>query len=357
MIKGKIKAKNGRVRLEDREFLWEKDVKNDYLNTIRPSTARTVKSKLLRVDEYENLVKKSVYNLDFEEIDDMLESKFTNKSRASVGSNRAYIRKYVDFCLKNNLVQHGENRFTIITCKDMDSYVNIHAIEHKFIAKEERREIQEKIVNYDDRLYMELIPLGVRGRTQRGNTCEELINLKKSDIDFENRKMTVWNNDGEPREIYDLEDYTLDLIKKTIEQKFYKANNGYRDETSPYESNRKDVKTYPMNDTEYVFRGTRNSISQKVDNRFINGRFKKLKIWTEKSYLNITNLYFSGMVDCVLQAKVEKGAELDKLDYIKICEKFNYGEPDINSKGIEDWDFIIYKVRKMTEDYLNAKGM
>ncbi len=354
-------TRNGKIRLEDRHFNWESDVKEEYLHdyekTKSASTIRTIKGKLLKIDEYETLMNKSVYNLNLEEIDDLMSSQFSIKSRNAASGNMSYIIRYIDFCIKKNLVKHRENRFKIVSKEDKYKYVSLHAQKNKYLSKEEILEAQDKLKNPCDKLILELIPLGVRGRTQQGNTNEELRNLRNDDVDFENRKLTLRNNDGEERYIYDLSDHTLNLLKETINQKTYKTKKSRKIKKDSDDTNsNSDSKLMTINRTDYIFRTAGKNKHGKVKVQYFGSRLNQIiKEHVGNSYINVTNLYFSGMIEYAKQLlEAKNGEPLDNLDYSKICDKFNYGEPIQMKNGEVSWGNVISKVKILVEDYFEA---
>lgn len=200
----------------------------------------------------------------------------------------------------------------------------------------------------------------IRGRTEKNNTNEELTNLRVIDAEEaqKTKSLRVWNNDGDYRYI-SLDEKTLYLLKKTIEAKEYIINNGKN-----YNRKRPDKelkmgigeKAFPFSDTGYVFRVSGGAKQGKVKPTFFNARINTIKDWVGNPYLTPTNLYFSGMIEYAKQLKEEKGSELDKMDYIKISRKFEYGKPRILDNGEEDWSVVIAKIKSKVEDYFKLKG-
>jgi len=360
------KHKNGKKLLSQKQFKYEKDkdIKEEFLspfrqNNLKPSTAKTVRSILFKVDEYENQIDKSIYDFSLEERDDFITSMFPNKSRDVVNVTRSYLVGYVNYCIDNNLVRHMENRFSLISIDDVDKYVNTVAVKMKYLSKEEIREAQDKLVNNCDKLMLRLIPLSIRGRTEEGNTNEELINLRVKDAieSYETHKLKVWNNDADYRYV-EINDEIVDLLKKTIADDRYTINNG-----SQYSKKGHNKiagrgignKSFPLNDTDYVFRTSGNKHG-KVRVNFFNLRINSFKKWIGNPYITITNLYNSGIIDYAIQLKNEKGAELDNDDYNNIIEKFTYGNPQISQDGSEDWSVPIAKIKSMVKDYIELKS-
>jgi integrase len=280
-----------------------------------------------------------------------MNSQFLIKSRNTASGIMSYIIGYVDFCIRRNLVKHRENRFKILNKDDKYKFVSPHAEQNKYLSKEERRTCQAKLVNACDKLIIELIPLGVRGRTQIGNTNEELRNLRNEDVNFDEKELTLLNNDGETRIIRNLDDYTLDLLRETINQKWYITNNG-TSKNSDNESLKRVV-----NYTDYVFRNAGSNKGGKVKYQYFGTRINKIiKEYCKNPYITITNLYFSGMIDYAKELLLQKNGEpLDFSDYEKIRDKFDYGQPIIQENGEKLWTNVLCKIKIMVEDYFNAQ--
>ena len=49
-------CRNGLVALEDRRFEVDTNNKEDFLKTLNPNTAKTVKVQLLKVDKFEKII-------------------------------------------------------------------------------------------------------------------------------------------------------------------------------------------------------------------------------------------------------------------------------------------------------------
>jgi len=246
-----------------------------------------------------------------------------------------------------------ENRFSFITTPNYKDYVNEQAMENSYISLSENREWQKGLVNAQDRLIVELLGLAVRGRTEKGNTLEEMVNLKVEDVDYTQKVLHLTRNDGELR-YSDVDDYTLDLLKKTIDSSFYLFNNGLK--TKPNENGvyEKTDKGFPINPTEYIFRVPGKNKFKQVDYQFIASRIQKIQVWLEKPYLTISNLYFSALISYAKELKEEKG-ELTKEDYIRINERFNFGGL-VSEENPRAGEKYIFKTKELVSSYLGDEG-
>lgn len=322
-------------------FKIDAPIKEEFLDTQKKSTRTFYSYVLGQADEFESEIDKSIFNFNIEDRDELLMIKFKNKSPWAFKSNLTPLKKYVDFCIMKKLVKHNENRFATILPKDYENYVNVQAMEGSYIPKSEVRELQKSLKNEQDQLILELLSWGIRGRTEKGNTLEELVNLKVQDVRWNEKILYLINNDGELRYI-DVDDYTIDLIKRTINKGFYFFKNGLkgkRNELGVYE---KSEKGSIINESEYVFRVPGKNKFGKTDHQFFEGRIQRIQTWLEKPYLTISNLYFSAMIDYAKKLKEEKG-ELTKEDYIKINERFQYGE---------NGEKYLYKTQELVNMYI-----
>ena len=335
-------TKNG-IQKEEVLFQRDPEIKEEWLDTQKKSTRSFYSYVLFKADEYENEINKSIYDFNIEDRDELLLVKFKNKSIGAFQSNLTPLKKYIDFCIFKNLVRSNENRFASILTDDYGNYVSLQAMEAAYIPKSENREMQKKLVNEQDQLILELLGcVGARGRTEKGNTLEELINLKVEDVKWDKKMLYLINNDGELRYVY-VDDYTLDLIKRTINKSFYYFNNGFNKKKNEHGEYDKTEKGFIINPTEYVFRVPGRNKFGKTDHQLFANRMQKMQRYLEKPYLTVSNLYFSAMIDYAKKLKEEKG-ELTKEDYIRINERFNFGGGD-NEK-------YYYKTRELVNLYI-----
>jgi integrase len=319
--------------LKQMEFQIDKELKQEFLDKQMKGTRDTYAYVLKKADEFEQELQKAIYDFNFEERDELILTKYKNKSKGVVQSTLSPLKQYINFCIGKHVVRHNQNRFDEIPVSDYEKYVNVQAQKNTYISKEECRELQKRIFNSQDKLILELLTWGIRGRTEAGNTHEELINLTIDDVDFENHILTVTNNDDEIR-IVRVDEYTIELIKEAIKQETYMCNNGTGT-----------IKVMPINDSEYIFRTPGKNKFGKVDQQLFTRRMQSFQEWLEKPYLTISNLWFSSIIDYAKKIKEEKG-EVTREDYIRINEIFRYGE------NREQQTLYWIKTRDLVEPYL-----
>jgi len=339
-----IEIANDELQNEEKvEFKVDPEVKEEFLEKQLKSTRSYYRYILKLADDFEVKLGKPIYNFNTEERDELLIVQYKNKNKFAFQTVLSPLKTYVDFCISpKNLVRHNENRFSSILTSNYKFYINSQAKENSYIPLSECREFQSKLANYQDRAILELPSLGVRGRTEKGNTLEELVNLKEDDIKWEKKRLYLTKNNGELRWI-EVDDYTLDLLKKTINQDFYISNNGLKtkpNENGVYEST---DKGRMINKTEYVFRVPGSNKHGKVDYQFFASRIQRMQKWLGKPYISVSNLYFSAIIEYAKKLKKEKG-ELTREDYLSINERFEFGETK---------EKYVFKTRELIESYLN----
>jgi site-specific recombinase XerD len=318
------------------EFKVDRELKQEFLDKQKAGTRETYGYALKRADEMEQELGKKIYDFNFEERDELILTKFKNKSKWVVQSTLSPLKRYIDFCISKNVVRHFENRFSMILTKDYDKYVNVQAQTNIFISKEENRELQKKLVNAQDKLILELIGVyGIRGRTEVGNTHEELINLMTTDVDYQKHILTVVNNDNKPKPRYvQVDEYTLDLIKEAIGQETYMCKNGVGT-----------TRDMIINNSIYVFRTPGRNKYDKVDQQLFTRRMQSFQKWLEKPYLTISSLWLSSLIIAAKKIKEENG-EITREDYKKLNGIFNYGQNE------EQQTLYWVKTRDLIEPYL-----
>lgn len=141
------------------EFKIDNELKQAYLSNKPPPTAKSAAFVLRIIDNYENLVGKSVYNLSINELLEMFAT-FRNSSRKS--GNKSILKTYIDFYIGKSNVSYIENKAKYIDVKD---FVHREVMLNKHPSKEALKNYTDKLYNEQDQLLLWLPFIGVRGRT------------------------------------------------------------------------------------------------------------------------------------------------------------------------------------------------
>jgi hypothetical protein len=319
-------------------FKVDEDLKVEYLKQKPLSTAKSDYPTIMNVDEYEVIIGKPVYNFSLAERDEMIMMKFKNSTIGAVNSTVSKIKGYVDFCVREGAVRHNQNIFDTLTKAESQKFVSKQATELRYITREQLQEFQDILENPQDKLLLELPYIGVRGRTVKGGTLEEIINLQiePDSQDTTDCIIELERNDGTSRDLY-VSSKTMGLILSAYYSEEYVANNGVEVEGK--------LKTYKINRYKnYVLCAIGNRRIEQINPTTINARFQKIQAYCNNPFITIHNLYISGMITRAIDIYKEKG-EVTAEDYLKICKDFKYGITP---------DKYYYKVKQDVEKYLQG---
>ena len=326
----------------DMEFKIDNSLKQEYLNTKPTSTAESEFFVLRYFDDYEETVGKSVYNLNLTELNEMF-SAFRNSSEESAGKNKSILVSYIDYCITKKVVNHMENRAKYI---EIDNFVSKQATSKRYVNKNQLRESQNRLYNEQDQLLLWLPFISVLGRTAKGCSKEEIINLTIDDAFPEKNMLILRQNNGKFRELHNVDHFIFDLIRDAYEQNMYVENNG---EQTSNERLGGDPRRIPINQTgefsRYVFRIPGKDKFEPFKASLLNSRMRKIQEILDNKYITWTSLYLSGMIQMAMEIYNEKGEVTDD-DFDKICVKFNYGVKEEvlpNDKRLTNYWFVLKK--------------
>lgn len=242
------------------------------------------------------------------------------------------VKNYIDFAINHNYNETGINWANSFNSDELKDCIGKIWIENQIITRDDLENIRERCENDQDAAIFYLLFEGVWGEGM-----EELINLKKTDIDKANNKLKLRKTDkttGELDErIIDVSPECIDTVVGAADEDEYIGNNGNINKRTQMTSVRELV------DSDYVLRSTLTKRKSFIDNDFTSMQTisKRLKIIKnaisddEHNYLflNPSNIRISGMIDYAIRYMEEKKIKPDNLtmkDYQHISVRFG-GNP------------------------------
>lgn len=326
-------------------FKVDNDLKQEFLSNKPTATAESDSFVLRSADEYEYIIQKSIYDMTYLELKELIMMQFRNSSEKTVLKNISILKMYIDFCINKNVVVHGENRLATFTSLDAKEFVNKQAVMNKYITKKQLEQYKNMLYNEQDQLLIELPFIGVRGRTIIEGTLEEVINLTINDVDEQNKIITLTQNDGIQREL-EVEDSTIELIKDVYEQKIYVENNGMETDNprlnKPRESKINKVENF-------ILRIPGKNKIEKFTSNLLNSRMRRIQKYLDNPYISYTSIYQSGMLCMAMDIYKERG-EVTREDYVRICDRYNYGSSP------EQYWFNIKKLFEQCQEFLKINN-
>jgi hypothetical protein len=327
-------------------FKMSSEIKEEFSNLKEYTESTNYRNRelLLVVDSYEESLNIDVFKFTYENITDLFLTVISSSSLGSVESKLSVLKSYVSHCIARGLVPTMENKFANLDKKFKKSLVSQHAIENSYFNWETIKYIEKKVENDMDKLIMELVYLGVKGRSKKNCTCEELRNMRIEHIS-ENNTINLYKNNGRFRTI-NLPLDVIELIKRVNEEKIYYVNNG--EERSRLHSS--NIETKKLENTGYIFRpiNSKSPFGQ-VHELFFVQQLSKIGVWTDTNYLNVKNLYYSGMIEQVVNIHKETGELPTPQQLFDIISEADFG----NTKMLK-YQYS-QKIKHMSIPYLMNK--
>lgn len=198
-----------------------KDKFLDYLQNIKKYSDNTIINYEIDIDMYEKFLKinnKKINNIFYKDVLDFISYIKNNHKSTSINRCLSTLRSYYNYLLKENIVK--SNPFKLVN------------------GMKKEKKLPEYF-KYDE--YVDLVNsidlntnLGIRNRCIfevllcTGCRCNELVNIKLSDIDLSNREIKVLGKGNKERIVY-LGSYAIDSLKQylSIRNELTKRDNNY----------------------------------------------------------------------------------------------------------------------------------
>lgn len=274
------------------------DLKKWYLNFlgenfIKENTITCYERMFRRIADFENIIDKKLENFNDKDLVSFLRYLGTS-SEYVIESYISLIKNFLAFANDNNKGDLSIDFSRALSTDNLKLYVDLEKNDNKYVTRKELLSKLNKAVDVSDKALVLCVFEGIRGKNNI-----DLANLKKTDIDFENREITISNEDGQTT--YSISEelaYYLTMTCNATEYEYYAGNNPEK-------------KCKELLDSEYVFRPFSNYIDNKnVQNSVERGSVTGLSISTQTItrrllstlkeycglyYVTVSTLYTSGI--------------------------------------------------------------
>jgi site-specific recombinase XerD len=323
--------------------IFNKEIKNKFLEKYPVESKRFYNYVFKKTYETELQLNKDLYDFTNDQLTTCIKS-FNNASIQSVYSVISILRQYIDFCIKQGIVTTNTNYLNGIGgYNDIKKYLDVHACQNKYIDINTLRNITDLCLNSQDAVIFALLFEGVKGVR-----CEELVNLKKSDCNYQTNTLTLTQNNGDQRTLQ-VSDFTMQFIEDASNATKYIKNNGELDFSFV------NAPAYTIQQNEYVLRISSREAQGAINPCNIIGRVNRIKTFYGNQYLTVTNIWISGMIHQAMQILINKYqlndinldtiTSLSKNDYLLINKKFGFA------------DIYWYKIKEKVETYINMQNL
>lgn len=289
-------------------ILYNQEVKERFLTEeyYNPNSRMLYRRILARCYILEDFYEKDVYDFTYKQRRELCDS-FNVTTMNSIKSSISVVNRYVAWAVKNGYApttQFGIEK--LLTVDDMKEHLSKNALKNMYIKnREELESICDKVlVNAQDAVVVVLLYEGLYSKEQ-----EDMINLRKSEFDYEQRTLQVGDR------IVKVSEHSAKIIQNAIEEDTYYKSNGLAVAAKAPILN--------LNNNEYIIRGTyrKNSESNPVTRSLINLRVTNIGSYIGKRSITPYSIFFSGLANKLREFE-EINGELTNEDFERVCREF-----------------------------------
>jgi site-specific recombinase XerD len=307
--------------------MYNKEIKESFLQYLideegyTDETVHVFRFVFYKSCDVEEVLEKDMYDFNISELKQVL----LNANKSTMNSVRAFasmMKKYIDWAIHTGLVNSNINPMDMFTTKDYEECID--KSRKLFISEDELIEIEDRLVNYQDKVILRLLFEGVNGYE-----VSELINLKKDDVDFENNRLKLYDEKNGER-VITVSDRCIKFIEKAITEKTYYAWNAEKEST-------RGKSEYEYFETDHVIKNLLTGRTKRLaDKTTIYRRMNMIKKLFDVPYLTIKNVWRSGMIKMAVELYKEEG-ELTNKQLTKIAEHFGLRKISVNGYDIYNY--------------------
>ncbi|AZV43625.1 putative integrase, phage SPbeta [Peribacillus asahii] len=298
-------------------MLYNENIKEEFLNEYNnEATQDTMRHLFLKSAETEDMLKKDLYDFTLEEIGTIM-YEINPKTTNSARTYGRFINYYIDWAIEH----YRTGNVSSLNGEPIDHFDKYIDKDLKLLySEEEIIEMEDKLINYQDKVVIRMLFEGVEG-----DGLSELLNLQEDDVDFEKGILHLKDDKKGERtlEIKDEDKRCLEFIQKASGESYYHFKNG--------EGKGKN-KGIELLENNYVVKSVRNRAInlERADKHLIYRRLATVSKMLEYPYLNAKNIMKSGMLKMAKDLYVRDG-ELEKVQLTEIAERFNATKVKINN--------------------------
>jgi integrase len=317
--------------------LFNNEIKQEFLQEGYKETTQKTISRVFKVSNLmEKDLNKDLFLFSREEIRNFLFTLRPSKVSASK-QNGNLVGSYITWAIEKGY-KKGLNPLDSVAKEWYEQFVDKG--DQQYFTETELNEIIDGCQNAQDAIIPQLIMDGVLGEAS-----EELLNLRKNDIDFERNILILRDDINKTERKIPVSERCIRLCRQALGETEYEKSNG---EASP---DTKSLST-KLVDNEYVIKSslTNTKNLEKAEKNIVHRRLNVLAVFYSKPNLTPKNIQYSGMLLMAKNLYLENG-ELSTLEYNIIADHFNV--PKLNDKefNLHSYKNEFLNVGKLKEMY------
>lgn len=296
--------------------MYNPELKEAFLSTYNKGETRKSISYVFSYSCYlEYKYQKDLKDFEKDELNELLVKLAKGTTENNFSSRFSVVNTYIEWAIINGHKKSGSNLMPQFNKKDYEVYIN----KDRFIIEQQLIEIEESLKNYQDKVVLRLIFEGVNG-----TELSELLNLKKQDVDFKNKRLRLYDSVEERERFIHVSDRCLDFIEKAHAEEIYYSKNGQN------EGKRGRNKLKLMKTDHIIKNALTGRTKAFANNKYtIYGRIETVQEIFELPNLTPTNLRDSGMIKMAVDLYKRDG-KLTTTHLEDIAEHFGFS-PSMNN--------------------------
>ncbi|MGN7942012.1 phage lytic cycle repressor MrpR family protein [Metabacillus sp. 22489] len=300
---------------------YNQQIKVEFLSTYPEPTQHVYSRVFIFSKEIEDIVEKDLYDFSLGQIEKVM-TKLNPLTGSSARTYGRVISSYLSWC-KNQRYMKGENPLKDIGNDWFSNFVD--ETKKIFISSNELEDMEQNLVNYQDKVILRLIFEGIGGYQ-----LSEILNLTPNDINEKNNVLRLKDDKYGLRDV-EVSDKCIENLYKASEEKVYYMKNGESKGKrsivdlvhSEFIIKAKKVRTVGLSDG-------------RADRHLIYRSISMISEYFDLPYLTPKNIEKSGMIKMAKDI-LEKEGKLENEQLATIAEKFNVRKININ--GYEKYNY------------------
>ncbi|KRE29657.1 phage lytic cycle repressor MrpR family protein [Paenibacillus sp. Soil522] len=290
--------------------LYNAQIKGSFLSEYPLKTQATYRSVFEKSSEFEQLLKKDVFDFDLTDFEHF----FVKLNINYISTLRSYGRiltAYINWAIENQVKNDSTNPLNHVKTSWFEQFIDDNA--KIFFTENEIRNIENFCENAQDAVIIRLIYEGVQGK----GVCE-IRNLKRSDVNFTTGELSLMDEDGSLRRLH-VTERCLGLIKEAYSETTYLKSNGLMQE-------RENVRKFTdLIDNDYIVRSSNTGKDKNmgaVDKYVIYRRITTIEKTLGLVHFNIKNISRSGMLKLARDMIIANKSKLNLIMLIEIANMY-----------------------------------
>ncbi|MBD1379124.1 phage lytic cycle repressor MrpR family protein [Metabacillus arenae] len=314
--------------------IYNEDIKNKFLETFPETTSDIYKYLFYRSYDTEDILGRDLYTFTSDEIKDVLINA-NHTTLNAVRLSHQVISTYLQWAAENGLSETNINLAKTIKTDELRNFID--KSRKLYLSEEEIIDIEDHLVNYQDKALIRLIFEGVNGFQH-----SEILNLVPENFNEDTNELKL-KDDKYGKRTIKVSDRCINIVKKAANETEYHMKNG---EAQGRRSTVKLAENYHVIKTKV----TRVENFKRADRHLVYRALTSISEFFKLPYLSPKNIEKSGMLK--MAHDINPSGDLTNEELTKIADHFNVRTVKINGREIYNYSLLREFINKENIDSL-----